>query len=150
MHRIFIAVVVALLAAGPVVATDTADVTSLLEQWVSSFNKGDLQAMAARCTEQSTIIDDFPPHAWLGTGACGKWATDFQNFAKEGGITAPTVTLGKPLHLDISSDRAYVVVPAKFAYQQKGKPVLENAIVTLALQKYTAGWYIAGWAWADH
>jgi ketosteroid isomerase-like protein len=150
MHRLFIAFAVALLAAGPAAATDKSDVMSVVHQWVDSFDKGDLKSMAATCTDDASIIDDFPPHEWHGPGTCARWSSDFQDFAKAGDITAPFVTLGKPWHVDITADRAYVVAPTKFSYKQKGSPVLEQGIVIIAMQKGAAGWHITGWAWADH
>jgi len=53
--------------------------------------------------------------------------------------------------VDITADRAYVVVPANYSYRQKGKAVSETgSIITLALQKLPAGWRITGWSWAKH
>jgi ketosteroid isomerase-like protein len=150
MHKLFIAFTVALLAAGPAAATDKSDVMSVLHRWEDSFDKGDFKSMAALCTDDASIIDDFPPHEWHGAGTCARWSSDFQDFAKAGDITAPIVTLGKAWHVDVSGDRAYIVAPTTFSYQQKGKPVREKGIVTVAMQKSASGWHITGWAWADH
>jgi ketosteroid isomerase-like protein len=150
MHRLLIAVSAALLAAGPVAAKDKTDVMSVLHQWVDAFDKGDMKSMTATCADDASIIDDFPPHEWHGPGSCAKWSSDFQDFAKAGNITAPVVTVGKPWHVDITADRAYVVAPTSFSFKQKGKPVLEKGIVAVAMQKGAAGWHITGWAWADH
>jgi hypothetical protein len=38
------------------------------------------------------------------------------------GITDGVVTLSNPSHVDISADRAYVVIPANYTFKQKGKP----------------------------
>ena len=46
--------------------------------------------------------------------------------AKKNGITNGIVTLGAPLHVDVTADRAYVVVPANYKFQQKGKSVQET------------------------
>jgi ketosteroid isomerase-like protein len=150
MHRLFIALIVAVLAAAPAAATDKADVMSVVHLWVDSFNKGDFKSMAATCTDDAAIIDDFPPHEWHGSGACARWSSDFQAFVKAGDITEPAVTVGKPWHLDLTADRAYVVAPTTFSFKAKGKPTLEKGIVTIALQKGTSGWRMTGWAWADH
>jgi hypothetical protein len=51
-------------------------------------------------------------------------------------------------HIDITADRAYVVVPATYSYKEKGTLVKEpGSIWTLALKKDEAGWRITGWAW---
>ena len=105
--------------------------------------------MWALCAEQTSIIDEFPPHEWHGAGACAKWAGDYESNAKKEGITDGVVTLGKPRHVDITGDRAYVVVPANYTFKQKGKAKKEtNAMMALALQKGSTGWHIVGWSWA--
>jgi ketosteroid isomerase-like protein len=150
MHKVFIALTVAVLAAGPAAATDKTDVMSLIHHWVDAFNKGDTQSMVAACADQTSIIDDFAPHEWHGAGACAKWSSDFQVFAKASEFTDMAVTVGKPWHIDATADFAYVVAPATFSYKQKGKPAKESAVLTVSLQKSAAGWRMTGWAWADH
>jgi hypothetical protein len=75
-----------------------------------------------------------PPYAWQGATACADWANDFDAFNKKDGITDPIATLGKPRHVDITGDRAYVVVPATYTYKQNGKKVTESgSTLTVAL-----------------
>jgi len=107
--------------------------------------------MAATCADQVSILDEFPPHEWHGTGACAKWAGDYDADAKKNGITDGAVTLNTPTHVDVTGDRAYVVVPANYSFKVKGKSVGETgSIITLALVKSAGGWKITGWAWAKH
>lgn len=128
----------------------TAVLTSV-HQFVDGFNKGDTKTMLAVCADQTSILDEFPPHEWHGTGACAKWISDFDIDAKKNGITDPVVTLNDPWHVDITGDRAYVVIPVNYTLKQKGKPVTEaGSIITLTLQKIQSGWRITGWAWAKH
>jgi hypothetical protein len=96
------------------------------------------------------FIDDFAPHEWHGAGACAKWSRDFLAFTKAGEITEPAVTVGKPWHVNVTVDHAYVVAPTTFSYKQKGKPVLDKGVVTMAMHKDGSAWHITGWAWADH
>jgi hypothetical protein len=148
MHKILVALAVALLAAGSAAATEKTDVMVPLHQFVDAFNKGDIKAAVAQCAEQTSIIDEFPPHEWHGAGACSTWANDFDADAKKNGITDGIVTLGKPRHVDVTADKAYVVVPANYTFKQKGKPVKEmGSTLTVALQKAAAGWRITGWTW---
>lgn len=69
MNKILIALAVAVLAAGPVAASDKTDVMVPVNQFVDAFNKGDIKGLEAACTEQMSIIDEFPPHEWHGAGA---------------------------------------------------------------------------------
>ena len=149
MHKIFAALAIAVMAVGPAFATEQTDAMMSVHQFIDGFNKGDVKTALAACAEQTSIIDDFPPHEWHGPGACAAWANDFGADAQKKGITDEFVSLGKPRHVDITADRAYVVAPATYAYKRKGKPVQEaGATITLALQKVAAGWRITGWSWA--
>jgi hypothetical protein len=59
------------------------------------------------------------------------------------------VTLGKPLHANITDGAAYVVVPATMTFKLKGQQVTQSGtVLTVALRKLPAGWRIASWAWA--
>lgn len=148
MKRIIVAIAVALLATGPAVASDMTDVMAPIKQFLDGFNKGDPKMAIAACADQTSIIDEFAPHEWHGPGACAKWLDDFVADTKKNGVTDGHVTFGKPRHVDITADRAYVVIPTTFAFKLKGKPTKESgATITLALQKVDAGWRITGWAW---
>ena len=151
MNKILIALVVAVSAAGQTGASQETAVMSTVNQFVTSFNKGDTKTAAAACADQTSIIDEFPPHEWHGAGACSTWMNDYDADAKRNGITDGFVTLSKPRHIDITADRAYVVVPADYTYKRNGKPVKEaDSMLTLALQKGAAGWRVTGWSWAKN
>jgi hypothetical protein len=151
IQKMFLALAVAVLAAGPTAASDQTDVMKVVNQFVEGFNKGDTKSALATCADQTSIIDEFPPYEWQGAGACSKWMNDFDADAKKNEITDGIVTLGKARHVDVTADRAYVVVPADYAYKQKGKDMKEaGSILTVALQKGPAGWRITGWAWSRH
>jgi hypothetical protein len=131
-------------------AVQTAVLASV-HQFVDAFNKGDTKPLVASCADQTSILDEFPPHEWHGAGACARWVSDFDVDARKNGITDPVVTLRTPSHVDVTVDRAYVVIPANYSFKQKGKPVSEvGSIITLTLQKNPAGWRITGWSWAKH
>ncbi len=152
MHKIIIALVVAVLGAGPNAAFDEkADVMVPVHQFVDGFNKGDTKTAVAACADQTSIIDEFPPHEWHGMGACSNWANDYDADARKNGITDGVVTLSKPRHIDITADRAYVVIPANYTFKKKGKLVKETgSMFTFALRKSEAGWRITAWAWAKN
>ena len=148
MLRISIALVVAVFAAGTVHAADKDDVMVPVRQFVEGFNKGDMKTALAACADQTSIIDEIPPHEWHGAGACSAWANDFEADAKKNGITDGVVTIGKARHIDITGDRAYVVVPANYTYKLKGKLAKEvGSTLTIALQKGGSGWRLTGWTW---
>ncbi len=150
MQRLIFALV-CVFAAAPATAAENPNVMATVHQFINGLNKGDIRSALAACAAQSSIVDDFPPHVWHGPKACANWASDFDVMSKKEGITESVVTLGNPRHVDISGDRAYVVVPANYTYKQRRKPVTESgSIFTVALQKVGVRWRITGWAWAKH
>ena len=75
--------------------------------------------------------------------------SDYDSNAKRNGITDGVVTLGKPSHVDVTGDYAYVVIPSTYTWKEKGVPTREDgSTFTFALHKETAGWKFAGWSWA--
>jgi hypothetical protein len=149
MRRIFLVLALSVVAAGPALADDKTDVMAVVNGFTDAFNKGDVKSAVAACADQTSIIDEFPPYEWHGEGACAKWAEDFDADAKKRGITNGVVTLGKPRHLDVAGDRAYVVLPAEYVFKQKEKDVRQKgSTLAVALQKGAAGWRIVAWTWA--
>lgn len=137
--------------AGPAQASPQSDVVAIAHQFIDGFNKGDVKSALAACAPSTSIVDEFPPHHWVGAGACATWAAAYDADAKKNGITDGIVTLLAPWHVDVDGDTAYAVIPANYTYKQNGKPVAEmGSVLTVAFQKLAAGWRITGWAWARH
>ncbi|HEV2385751.1 MAG TPA: nuclear transport factor 2 family protein [Candidatus Acidoferrales bacterium] len=150
MRRVWLAFTVAICVTMPAIATEKTDVMARVRRFVTDFNKGDTKAAMAACSDVTSIIDEFPPHQWQGADACSKWMNDYNAWAAQGGVSGGRVILGVPLHVDITGDRAYVVVPASFTYKQKGKPVREmGSRLTVVLAKGGAGWRMVAWAWTE-
>ena len=122
------------------------DPVATARQFVDGFNRGDSKTELGACAEATGIIDDFAPHAWM---SCASWANAYAANAKQNGITAGTVVLGKPLHDDVTGDVAYVVFPATFTFRQKGKSTSQDALFTFVVKKAAGGWQIVAWAWSN-
>lgn len=150
MYKLAFAFAILISVAAPAAAaSEQSEVMVPIHQFVDGFNKGDAKSALAACAEETSIIDEFPPHEWHGAGACAKWADDYVASARKAGITDGVVTLRKPLHVDVTGDRAYVVIPSDYAYKQNGKAKKETkAAFTFALHKGATGWRIVGWSWA--
>ena len=143
-----LALTLSVLPAKRAVASDQTDAMAPVHQFVDGFNKGDLTTAIAACANEAFVIDDFPPHGWQGSG-CKKWADGFRVIAKEEGITDARILLGKPRHVDVTGDHAYVVVPVTLVTKHFGKSKKLPSIFTASLHKEPQGWRITGWAWAD-
>lgn len=150
MHRALIAFVLAVLLQGTIAAQEKSAVMAPVHQFVDAFNKGDAKTAAAMCANETSIIDEFPPHEWHGAGACAKWMNDYDADAKKEGVTDGAVALGSPRHVDVTGDRAYVVIPAEYTFKQKGKATKESgSMLTIAMRKGASGWRIVAWTWSE-
>ena len=131
---------------------DKVGAVATVVQFVAGFNKGDVKTALATCASPSAVIDDFPPYAWSGANGCADWAAAYDSFTKQNGITNGHVTLGpKPLFVEVTGDRAYVIMSSGFSYKLKGKPVNEpGARFTVGLQKKGNDWKITAWTWSSH
>ena len=120
-----------------------------VRRYIEAFNLGDAKAMADCFAVPGTILDGMAPHLWHGPTAAKDWYQDVLREGAHAGVSDYHVTLGAPLHADVTGDAAYVVSPATMTFKLKGKQVTQSgAIFTMALRKVADDWRIAAWAWA--
>jgi hypothetical protein len=127
----------------------TTDPLAAVHQYIDAFNKGDGETMAATFAAQGSILDGMAPHVWRGPTASQDWYKDVLIEGEQHGASGYFVTLGEPLHNNITGDSAYVVVPATMTFKVRGQQVTQTgAMFTVALRKLDVGWRIEAWAWA--
>ncbi len=120
-----------------------------VRKYIDAFNKGDTAGMAAMFAIPGSILDGMAPHVWQGPTAAQDWYRDVLIEGKQHGASEYFVTLGEPLHDDVTGDNAYVVVPATMTFKVRGKQITQTgAVYTVALRKLANGWRIVAWAWA--
>jgi hypothetical protein len=91
------------------------------------------------------------PHVWQGPTATQDWYRDVLAEGKQHGASDYFVTVGQPLHNNVTGDSAYVVVPATMTFKMQAKQVTQSgAVFTVALRKLPAAWRIAACAMPWH
>jgi ketosteroid isomerase-like protein len=152
MQKTLTALAAAVLGVAPgAAAQQNNEPFTVVQRFIDSFNKGDDKAVIATCADPASIIDEFPPYEWHGAGACANWVASYAKDAAMNGISDGVVTLGKPRHVDVTGDRAYIVVPADYAYKHKAAPIKETgSVLSIVLQKGPGGWKITAWSWAKN
>lgn len=119
-----------------------------IHQFVDSFNKGDEKAAAKSFAPGTiSIIDEIPPHLWVGADALRRWGRDLEAASKAGGFSDESVTLGNASREDINGNAGYVVVPVVFSYKEKGAAKREPAQIVFTLKQLSKRWLITGWTW---
>ena len=126
----------------------TKDPVAAVRQYLDGFNKGDAQLMAASFADTGSILDGMAPHLWQGPTAAQDWHRDVLIEGRQHGASDYFVTLGEPLHSNVTGDSAYLVFPATMTFKMDDKQVTQSgAFFTVALRKLAEGWRIAAWAW---
>jgi ketosteroid isomerase-like protein len=130
-------------------AIPTIDPVATVREYINAFNKGDSKAMAACFAVPGSILDGLAPHVWRGHAACENWYRDVLVAAEHEGATDYAVTIGTPLHVNVTGDNAYLVIPASMTFKIRDKQVTQSgATFTIALRRHEDGWRISAWAWA--
>jgi hypothetical protein len=138
---------VAALSASPAMAAGNAALEAPIHQFVDDFNKGDAAGAAAAFLPSVSIIDEVPPHIWVGPKAFATWAADLAKDDMAHGISGEAVALGALKREVVSGKTAYVIVAATYSFKQNGMDMHEVSQMTFAMQKAADGWKIAGWTW---
>jgi uncharacterized protein (TIGR02246 family) len=146
--RIAISLVIfSLLLTAPASASEETDVLARAQQLVDAWNRNDPATVAGIVTESIEIIDVFPPYYWSGPHALQDWTDGFAADAKANAVAEPSVELLQPTHVDVSGDRAYLVVPAIYHWKKGAEKMQDKGIITSALQKVDQKWRVAAFAW---
>ena len=128
--------------------TPTQDPVSVIHQYIDAFNKGDASALASFFAVPGSILDGMAPHVWSGPTATQDWYRDALIEAEHLDVSGYFITLGEPLHNNVTGHAAYVVLPATMKFNMKGKQVTQSgAFFTVALRRIDGAWRIASWAW---
>ena len=115
-------------------ADEHEDPMATVRQYIDGFNKGDAKVMAATFAAPGSILDGMAPHLWQGPTATQDWYRDVLIEGKQHGASDYFVTVGEPLHNNVTGDSAYVVVPATMTFKVAGKQVTQSgAFFTVAL-----------------
>ena len=137
----------AVLLFAPVAHAANPAVEAPVHQFLDGFNKGDVKSAKAAHVAAPSISDEIAPHHWSGPAAFDTWVADLTKSEAAEGKSGGQVTLGKVSREVISGAHAYVIVPATYTFQQKGKTMHEVSQMTFVLAKMPTGWKIQAWTW---
>ena len=118
-----------------------------VRQFVEGFNNDEIEHAQAACADETSIIDDFPPHAWTGRGATTTWYRDMATVAAEYRMSDWSVMLDDPRHVTVSDQGAYVVAAVAARWLQDGRPTQRTGSFTAALREGADGWRITAFTW---
>ena len=130
-------------------AADTA-VEAPIRAMLNAFNKGDVAAAKATHIAAPTILDEpTAPYTWSGPTAFDDWLAALGRSEAAAGKSGGTVALGAVTRESVEGDRAYVVMPSTYTFQQHNQRMRETGTMTFALIRQPSGWKIAAWTWTS-
>lgn len=120
-----------------------------VREYVTAFNDGDVDAMAAMCADPMQILDGMAPHVWQGSTAARDWWRDVLVEGEHLGASGYRIALDDPRHVDVTGDSGYVVVPASMTFDLRGTEIRQTgSVFTVALRRVDGAWRLTAWAWA--
>jgi ketosteroid isomerase-like protein len=82
--------------------SDTTEPVAAVRDYIASFNKGDVNNMAALCADPMSILDGMAPHIWHGATASHDWYRDVLVEGEHLGAGDYLVELGEPRHASLA------------------------------------------------
>ena len=120
-----------------------------IQRYLDAFSQNDPKAMAAAFDPEGSILDGMPPHSWHGPSAPLDWYRDVMAESERVEASDYLVSLGEPLHNQVTGDRAYFVAPAMMSFTLNGQEITQTgSTFTVALKRTGDDWKIAAWAWS--
>lgn len=116
----------------------------------AAFNAGNVAAAKATHVAAPSILDEVTaPFIWMGPSAFDDWIATLGRSEAERGRTGGHVTFGPATRETVEGDRAYVILPSRYTFRQRGRAMQETGTITFALTKQDTVWKIAAWAWTS-
>ena len=148
MNKTIVVLIVVVFAVPYLCAANPQDLTKPIHQFIDGFNKGDTKsASAAYVSGDVVIVDEFPPHLWMGPHAVQDWASDFDKLGKAENDSDASVKYGAPTRTEVKDGVAYVVIPTVFNFRKSGQAMTEKGQMTFVLHQESGAWKIASWTW---
>ena len=137
-----------LMAAAPAQAGPAEDAAAAVASILDRFNAGDVDAFFQAHQDGATIVDEFAPFFWTGSGSAQHWAGDYARDAAARGITGGRVDHGAPIRAESDGASAYVVLPTVYRFVQRGRHMAGRGSMTFVMAKAGADWKIASWTYS--
>jgi len=138
------------LVATPALASNETEVLSRVQQTIDAANRNIDAALASNFTPSVVLVDDLAPYVFRGPAADAilEWSNVYGADSAKNSITDFSMKLLKPKRVEVSGDRAYIVLPAVYSFKQRLKPMQKRGTITATLERLDKKWLIATWSWA--
>ncbi len=135
----------------PAYASDESSVVHRMQETIDAANKNvDPAPLAANFAPSVVLVDDLAPFVFEGSAseALSAWLTAYGADSDKNQVTDFSMRLLKPRRVEVTRDRAYVILPAIYRFKQHNKPAQERGVITATLVRIDSKWLIVTWSWA--
>jgi hypothetical protein len=122
-------------------AADRKAILAVIQHALGTFSKGDIAAFKATWAPSGVqILDDVPPYSWTGNGAVERWIEETGVAIRQLGLADLTLHSKDPRRVEITGDRAYVVLPVVVRYNLNGRKFTQQGTQALVMTRTADGW----------
>ena len=132
------------------ISSDETEVLSRMQQTINAANRKIDTALASNFMPSVVLVDDLAPYVFQGPAADAilEWRNAYDADSVKNSITDFSMQLLKPRRVEVSGDRAYIVLPAVYSFKQRLRPMQKLGTITATLERLDKKWLIATWSWA--
>jgi ketosteroid isomerase-like protein len=120
--------------------SETTHVVQVINDALAAFRSGDLVAFKAAWAPSVEIVDDVPPYLWSGERSLERWIDDTGTAIAKLNLADLDIRAKTPLHVEITGDAAYVVLPVVVSYKRAGKSYIQEGTQVLVMKRTKDGW----------
>jgi hypothetical protein len=125
----------------------SADVTTLVMEFVGEVNSGKVERALARFSNDATIVEDIAPFTWQGPDAGSQWLAAMATNAKRLGVTSIAMELGEARRIEVEERAAYAIFAGTVQLEQADRTLRESGLLTFALARNLDQWLITAMTW---
>jgi hypothetical protein len=126
-------------------SSDETEVLSRMHQTIDAANRNIDTALASNFMPSVVLVDDLAPYVFQGPAADAilEWTNAHGADSVKNSITDFSMQLLKPRRVEVSGDRAYIVLPAVYSFKQRLRPMQKRGTITATLERLDKKWLIA-------
>ena len=95
-----------------------------------------------------TVMENFEPYLFTGTGAEQRWQQGFRSHAADGHLSDLTADFGQAVNFERHKDRVYFSLPTTWKGKSGAQGFVEHGAWAFVLTSTRDGWRIQNYSWA--
>lgn len=116
-------------------------IMALMAEAYAAYNRGDQAGFRATWSAHvDALLNEAPPYLWSGPTAVEQWLSDGEKTRLANQVEDVRIRLLERLKLQISGDRAHLVVKVRVSYAVAGTPMQQDGWQIVTLERSDGHW----------